>query len=79
MLLAAQAQARSKFEQSRGVSTESEEARKGIEHAESVAVMLRQNIVQGVQETGDAQKYSMNTLGFAADVEAKRRNRVEDT
>ena len=53
MLLAARTEARSKFEQSRSVSTGSEEALKAIEHAKSVATILRQNLVQGEQEEGD--------------------------
>lgn len=52
MLLAARTEARSKFEQSRTISSASEDAVKAIEHAEGVAQILRQNIVQGAQEEG---------------------------
>ncbi|EHY58344.1 Mitochondrial zinc maintenance protein 1, mitochondrial [Exophiala dermatitidis] len=52
LLHAARTQARIGFEASSSLDPSSEEAVKGIEHAEGVASILRHNIVQGKHEDG---------------------------
>lgn len=47
MLVAARHQARTAFENSRGLPAGSEEMSKQISHAEEVAKFLRENVVQG--------------------------------
>jgi complex III assembly factor LYRM7 len=47
LLHAARTQARTGFDNLRSLDGDSEEALKGIEHAEGVASVLRHNIVQG--------------------------------
>jgi complex III assembly factor LYRM7 len=53
MLHASQAQARQGFEDKRSLESSSEEVVKAIEHAEGVAEILRQNIVQGRKGDGE--------------------------
>lgn len=57
MLTGARLQARTAFEKGRALQPGSEEFRKGVEHAESVAMILRQNVVQGEAE-GEGEHYS---------------------
>ena len=58
MLQGARAQARLSFEQGRTLSEGSEEFKNGIQKAEDVARILRENVVQGeAGSTGD--QYSM--------------------
>ncbi|EXJ95619.1 hypothetical protein A1O1_00741 [Capronia coronata CBS 617.96] len=52
LLHAARIQARSGFEKLSSIDPSSEEAQKGIEHAEGVASILRHNIVQGKHVEG---------------------------
>jgi len=52
LLRAARTQARTGFDNLRSLDSESEEAIKGIEHAEGVASVLRHNVVQGKQVEG---------------------------
>jgi len=47
LLHAARSQARAGFDNSISLDPSSEEAKKGIEHAEGVAQVLRHNVVQG--------------------------------
>ena len=53
VLLSARAQARSTFQAHSSLAADSEEAQKQIREAEEVAVILRQNVVQGVREEGN--------------------------
>ena len=55
-LTAARFQARQTFEHNRNL--EGEEAKNGISHAEDVARILRENIVQGIAQEQDKQLYS---------------------
>jgi complex III assembly factor LYRM7 len=52
LLHAARTQARAGFDSLRSLESDSEEAVKGIQHAEGVASVLRHNIVQGKQAEG---------------------------
>ncbi|KAJ9611274.1 Mitochondrial zinc maintenance protein 1, mitochondrial [Cladophialophora chaetospira] len=52
LLHAARTQARTGFDKLRTLDADSEEAIKGIQHAEAVASVLRHNIVQGRQVEG---------------------------
>jgi len=52
LLHAARIQAREGFNKSRSLNASSDEAVKGIEHAEGVAEVLRHNIVQGKKIEG---------------------------
>lgn len=52
-LTAARLQVRQGFESNRGLSTGSDEVNKGIQYAEDVALILRQNVVQGQAQEGD--------------------------
>ena len=52
VLSAAHAEARSNFEQHRFISPSSTEAKRKILEAKEVALVLRQNVVQGEQVTG---------------------------
>ena len=47
LLHAARTQARTEFDKLRSLDAGSEEATKGIQHAEGVAEVLRHNVVQG--------------------------------
>ena len=64
MLLAARREARQQFQQGRNLSGGSEEAVKGIEHAEGVALVLRQNVVQGQRDTQEADRFRMSLFLF---------------
>ena len=58
MLSAARIEARSKFDNSRSLPVESMDTQQKIREAEDVAMILRQNVVQGreVEGTGDGEK-----------------------
>ena len=58
MLAGAKAQARQSFEQGRSLPQDSDEYKKNLEHAEDVARILRENVVQGEAGEGKDQ-YSM--------------------
>jgi complex III assembly factor LYRM7 len=58
LLHSARTQARTGFDKLSSLDPTSEEATKGIGHAEGVAQMLRQNVVQG-QRQGDSDVLSM--------------------
>ena len=59
MLISARHQARSSFAMSRSLLPDSPEASEKIAHAEDVAKILRQNVVQGqkVEDQGTQDKY----------------------
>lgn len=57
MFAAAQLQARTQFQNNKGLEANSDLAQKAIVHAEEVAAILRQNIVQGVKGPGE-ERYS---------------------
>lgn len=53
LLHASRTQARLGFDQLRLIDPDSEDALKGIQHAEEVADILKKNIVQGIQVEGE--------------------------
>ncbi|KAJ9649744.1 Mitochondrial zinc maintenance protein 1, mitochondrial [Coniosporium tulheliwenetii] len=59
-LMSARHAARDGFEQNRSLSPSSSDASNAVSHAEEVAKILRENVVQGqaMQEAGDEQYYS---------------------
>lgn len=57
MFAAAQLQARTQFQNNKGLEANSDLAQKAIVHAEEVADILKQNIVQGVKGQGE-ERYS---------------------
>ena len=59
---AARIEARTQFDNNRNLSSNSNEASKAIEHAESVAQILKENVVQGITEEGqDPDRFSKST------------------
>lgn len=58
VFLAARSAARDGFESNRTLSSGSPEAAKQIEHAEAVAKILRENIVQGQALDEQGERYS---------------------
>ena len=61
MLMGARAQARQAFEQARSLPAGSDEIKQGIQHAEDVARILKENVVQG-EAANTTDKYSMACL-----------------
>ncbi|KAJ9668083.1 Mitochondrial zinc maintenance protein 1, mitochondrial [Coniosporium apollinis] len=60
-LMSARHAARDGFEQNRSLSPSSSDASNAVSHAEEVAKILRENVVQGqaMQEAGDEQYYKL--------------------
>jgi len=58
-LLAARSAAREIFEANRGLSRNDTEAVKQIQHAEGVAQVLRENVVQGKAVDSDTSRYKL--------------------
>jgi len=58
ILLGARQQARQAFEQGRALQPDSDEAAKQIHYARDVAMILRENVVQGKAVEGDADRFS---------------------
>lgn len=77
MLLGARNQARQAFEQARAFPEGSEEMTKGIQHAEDVAQILRENVVQGEAGLDDGQysasMYTCSGLNLTADLRVELR------
>ncbi|KAA6412411.1 MAG: mitochondrial zinc maintenance mitochondrial [Lasallia pustulata] len=59
LLNAARREARKKFDTNRSLSSSSHEAAAGIMHAEDVARILRQNVVQGERLDEEGEKYQL--------------------
>lgn len=57
MLVASRTEARNRFEANKGLDPQSKEYAQAMEEAQDVAMVLRQNVVQGASEEGD--KFSM--------------------
>jgi len=64
VLTAARRAARDQFEEKRSLSLESKEASDSIQHAEDVARILRENVVQGKAVEGKENSYGMSTRPF---------------
>jgi len=62
LLSAARHEARKGFDSKCQLSSDNEEAAAGIAHAEEVARILRQNVVQGWQVDEQGEKYRMRGL-----------------
>jgi hypothetical protein len=58
VLIGARQEARQAFEKGRALQPDSDEAAKQIHYARDVAMILRENVVQGKVVDGDADKYS---------------------
>ncbi len=67
MFTGARAQARQAFEQNRHLAVNSKEVTESIQHAEDVAMILRQNVVQGLRKEGEENHFSMLDAGSEAD------------
>jgi complex III assembly factor LYRM7 len=67
LLLSARHQARSSFALNTSLLTSSPEATAQITHAEDVAKILRQNVVQGQKLGGDGDKYRKFGYGMSYD------------
>ncbi|KAH8590721.1 hypothetical protein B0O99DRAFT_520782 [Bisporella sp. PMI_857] len=59
LLLAARAEARNSFRSNAGLSPSSSEYAAAVRHAEEVAQILKQNVVQGVRVQGEEDKYKL--------------------
>ncbi|KAI9652825.1 MAG: Mitochondrial zinc maintenance protein 1, mitochondrial [Alyxoria varia] len=58
MLNGARMKARRSFEESRNLQSDSEAVQQGVKHAEDVAKILRQNVVQGTK-AGEADQFKL--------------------
>ncbi|KAF2761243.1 putative mitochondrial zinc maintenance protein 1, mitochondrial [Pseudovirgaria hyperparasitica] len=78
MLSAARNQARTAFESNRHLSPGTPEFAEQVEHAEGVAQILRQNVVQGKQEEDGRYKLGIHEHTERGDNESIKMPRVQD-